>query len=73
MPQELADAMYDPRMFFNKEMYFDPDIIGECIINKSVGDYIISVFQMFEDNRYIKEQLQDRPAIPRLELTRCWI
>ena len=28
LPQELADAMYDPRMFFNKEVYFDPDIIG---------------------------------------------
>ena len=29
LPQELADAMYDPRMFFSKEVYFDPDIIGK--------------------------------------------
>ena len=31
LPHELADAMYDPRMFFNKEVYFDPDIIGKII------------------------------------------
>ena len=29
LPHQLADAMYDPRMFFNKEVYFDPDIIGK--------------------------------------------
>jgi hypothetical protein len=32
LPLEIQNAMYDPRMFANNEIYIDPDIIGKLII-----------------------------------------
>ena len=51
LPHQLADAMYDPRMFFNKEVYFDPDIIGK----------IWSIF--YYKSVYFRENLFSRIAL----------
>ena len=32
LPLEIQNALYDPRMFANNEIYIDPDIIGKHII-----------------------------------------
>ena len=39
LPPEVQNAVYDPRMFSNHELYIDPDIIGWLVVSFVSSDF----------------------------------